>query len=57
MTQREAVKIVNSILEGKSENISRETKIMVEGAARTMVVLLYREGYEVVKKGVKINED
>jgi len=50
MKQSEAVKIVNEILEGKSENISRETKIMVSGAARTMVVLLYRAGYEVVKK-------
>jgi hypothetical protein len=50
MTQREAVKIANEILEGKSENISRQTKLMVGGAARTMLVLLYRAGYEVIKK-------
>lgn len=50
MNQRDAVKLINDILAERVDTVSRETRMMVLGSAKTILVLLYRAGYELVKK-------
>lgn len=50
MNQHEAVRAVNDILAERVDRVSRETRMMVLGSAKTILVLLYRAGYELVKK-------